>query len=49
MGWDSVPDIGKAKANSDVAQTLRIDGSRRSRFRSLEWLGCGIAVLVILG
>ena len=43
-----MPDINEKNANSDIALTLGIDGARRSRFRSLKWLGWGIAVLVIL-
>ncbi len=43
-----MPDINEKNANSDIALMLDIDGARRSRFRSLKWLGWGIAVLAIL-
>ena len=45
---ESVLDMNKTEANADITQTLGIDGAHRSRFRSLTWLGWGIAVLVIL-
>lgn len=35
------------KANSDIAATLGIDSSRRSRFRSVKWLFLGIAGLAV--
>ncbi len=43
-----MPDINEKNANSDIALMLDIDGARRSRFRSLKWLGWGIAVFAIL-
>ena len=42
-------DVNEKQARSDIALTLGIDGARRSRFRSLKWLGWSITVLVTLG
>lgn len=43
-----MPDVNEKKANSDIAVTLGIDGTRRSRFGSLKWLGWSLVVVVML-
>ena len=44
---DGMPDMKEKKAKSDIAATLGIDASRRSRFGSLKWLLPGIAALAV--
>ncbi len=44
---DRMPDMKEEKVKSDIAATLGIDDSRRSRFGSVKWFLLGIAILAV--